>query len=697
MRVSAAASSSLLLLLLPALVSAKALEKRDALAAAATPLDDHPAVATPNAVVPPTVKPGVGTKDAPVDGLDGKPHAGPFVDISADEKTKKPIAGGEDIKKPLPTSLKKLKESAEDWELIPEKNDGVMDATDRKAPKKGTTGTEGGVSERTKKEKGPDGLIGEKTEKDPIAPKEAPPLPHSEEEQIKIKPAAAKGGVTTLTGKPKGAQGLEKPTDLPDKPHDALHPKPVSDSKDGAAHAPPPDVGNGDRPSSLKPTLPYTEGHKTPLSSDDEPEGLIQPFHSFVLSLTMILVSEIGDKTFLVAALMAMRHPRLIVYSAALSALVAMTVLSAVLGHAVPTLLPKRFTAFAAGVLFLVFGAKMLREGLAMPKDSGVGEEMKEVEAELEEQEHLARKQGRRRSSAVPPYMLEAGRGRQAGSRTSNHLPKPPQSPPSDSSRSPSPSGRGMKASVSNAVGGLNNLLSLLLSPAWVQTFIMTFLGEWGDRSQIATIAMAAGQDYWWVTGGAISGHAVCTGVAVLGGRALAGRVSLRVVTLGGAIAFLVFAVIYLLEAIWAHRGNSGKDETATDASSTTNASGKQAEPGGGPPRYLTPGPRPLRRRLPDPSLTGGPQKKQRNRYVYSDDISAEELRTLVIRKCNMMAEKLDVVSEKLHAITRLSGSGGQVKWFEAQGLENTAEDAAKHVEELEDLVEELWKNTPRS
>jgi Ca2+/H+ antiporter, TMEM165/GDT1 family len=95
----------------------------------------------------------------------------------------------------------------------------------------------------------------------------------------------------------------------------------------------------------------------------------------------------------------------------------------------------------------------------------------------------------------------------------------------------------------------------------------MTFLGEWGDRSQIATIAMAAGQDYLWVTGGAVSGHVVCTGVAVIGGRAIAGRVSLRVgtlfhhptltqlltyiVTLGGAIAFLVFGVIYLVEAMY--------------------------------------------------------------------------------------------------------------------------------------------------
>lgn len=75
---------------------------------------------------------------------------------------------------------------------------------------------------------------------------------------------------------------------------------------------------------------------------------------------------------------------------------------------------------------------------------------------------------------------------------------------------------------------GVSNLFSLLLSPAWVQTFAMTFLGEWGDRSQIATIAMAAGQDYWWVTVGAITGHGICTAAAVIGGRAIAGRVSMR-------------------------------------------------------------------------------------------------------------------------------------------------------------------------
>lgn len=56
----------------------------------------------------------------------------------------------------------------------------------------------------------------------------------------------------------------------------------------------------------------------------------------------------------------------------------------------------------------------------------------------------------------------------------------------------------------------------------------MTFVGELGDRSQIATVAMAAGQEYYWVMVGACLGHFICTAIAVLGGSVLAGRVSMR-------------------------------------------------------------------------------------------------------------------------------------------------------------------------
>lgn len=238
----------------------------------------------------------------------------------------------------------------------------------------------------------------------------------------------------------------------------------------------------------------------------------------------MILVSEIGDKTFLVAALMAMKHDRMVVFTAAFGALLVMTVLSAVLGHTVPALIPKRLTSFLAAGLFFVFGAKLLREGMAMDPNEGVGAEMHEVELELEEKELEASKRARR--SSISPYGLEMGVGaRDRKPRPQSRFPTPPRSPSMSPGRSHSPAG----GVVSGVTVGLSNLLSLLLSPAWVQTFVMTFLGEWGDRSQIATIAMAAGQDYWWVTLGALVGHACCTGVAVIGGRAIAGKVSLKV------------------------------------------------------------------------------------------------------------------------------------------------------------------------
>ncbi|RMZ81292.1 hypothetical protein DV737_g2554, partial [Chaetothyriales sp. CBS 132003] len=371
----------------------------------------------------------VGTEHAPVDGKDGMPHEGPWVETEG-ERSRRKDKSKDDV------DVLDVKVSTADTAGLPQSNEGVMDDKNRKKPEDGTRGVEGGVS-----------------------PTICPP-----------------SHTTSLTRRARG-------------------------------------------PSSASTAKP-----------DHEP-AVISPAHSLLLSFAMILVSEIGDKTFLVACLMAMRHDRLLVFSAAYSALIAMTVLSAVLGHAVPAMIPKQYTNFLASGLFLVFGVRMLLDARKIAPDEGVTEEMKEVELELEEKEHAAQHRrstlSRHRSSSASPT----------------------------SSRSPSPSASRFSlarfSAVTAVLDGLANLFSFLLSPAWVQTFVMTFFGEWGDRSQVATIAMAAGQDYWWVTAGALAGHAICTGVAVIGGKAIAGRVSLRTVTLGGAVAFLVFAVVYLLEALY--------------------------------------------------------------------------------------------------------------------------------------------------
>lgn len=75
------------------------------------------------------------------------------------------------------------------------------------------------------------------------------------------------------------------------------------------------------------------------------------------------------------------------------------------------------------------------------------------------------------------------------------------------------------------------------------QAFTLTFLAEWGDRSQIATIAMAAAKNPFGVIFGGLIGHALCTGLAVIGGRMLASRISERTVAILGGILFLFFGI----------------------------------------------------------------------------------------------------------------------------------------------------------
>jgi putative Ca2+/H+ antiporter (TMEM165/GDT1 family) len=105
----------------------------------------------------------------------------------------------------------------------------------------------------------------------------------------------------------------------------------------------------------------------------------------------------------------------------------------------------------------------------------------------------------------------------------------------------------GAAGSASSALDALNNLAQFLFTPMFVQTFVLTFLAEWGDRSQIATIALAAAEDVVGVSLGASIAHCMCTGAAVLGGRFLAAKISVRTVTLVGGFIFLGFALTSLL------------------------------------------------------------------------------------------------------------------------------------------------------
>ena len=80
------------------------------------------------------------------------------------------------------------------------------------------------------------------------------------------------------------------------------------------------------------------------------------------------------------------------------------------------------------------------------------------------------------------------------------------------------------------------------------EAFVLTFMAEWGDRTQIATIALAAGNNPIGVTIGAILGHAICAAIAVIGGKLIAGRISERQITFIGGCLFLIFGVVAAME-----------------------------------------------------------------------------------------------------------------------------------------------------
>ncbi|XP_008796982.2 GDT1-like protein 4 isoform X1 [Phoenix dactylifera] len=203
-------------------------------------------------------------------------------------------------------------------------------------------------------------------------------------------------------------------------------------------------------------------------------------FDAFFASISMIIVSEIGDETFIIAALLAMRHPKSIVLSGALFALIVMTVLSTGLGRIVPNLISRKHTNSAATVLYAFFGLRLLYIAWRSNSKASQKKEMEDVEEKL-----------------------ETGQGKSTFRR----------------------------------------FFSRFCTPIFLESFILTFLAEWGDRSQIATIALATHKNAVGVAVGATLGHMICTSLAVVGGSMLASKISQRTVATIGGLLFLGFSL----------------------------------------------------------------------------------------------------------------------------------------------------------
>lgn len=221
--------------------------------------------------------------------------------------------------------------------------------------------------------------------------------------------------------------------------------------------------------------------------------------HAFLASFSVIIVSELGDKTFIITAIMAMKNSRLLVLISSSMALLMMTLLSVGMGVAV-TIVPKLYTHYASIVLFFGFGLKMLHEAFYFKE----GSEAAEFEETLEEQEKSSRSQDQKKAHLKDDTQDDS----RAKVQTVNKQTEVPQT-------NTSPFSQWLR-------------IALKPAPLMINVFTMIFVAEWGDRSQISTVILAARENATGVFLGSLLGHTLCTALAVMCGRIVADVISVK-------------------------------------------------------------------------------------------------------------------------------------------------------------------------
>lgn len=210
----------------------------------------------------------------------------------------------------------------------------------------------------------------------------------------------------------------------------------------------------------------------------------------FVASLSLIFLSEIGDKTFFICAILAMRLGRWISFLGTTFALATMTLLSVGIGVAFNAVPDAMRTSIPVGkylsvALLFFFGVRSLLNGMQASEEEG-GELV-----DAEETVELATQSGRVRNEDEEKSEMDFRK----------------------------------------------KLRSVFVVSALI------FVAEWGDRSMLTTIALGASQSPLGVALGGIVGHILAAIIAVLGGSLISNFISEKSVNFVSGLLFIIFAI----------------------------------------------------------------------------------------------------------------------------------------------------------
>eukprot|EP01029_Cantina_marsupialis_P020015 TRINITY_DN4663_c0_g3_i1.p1 TRINITY_DN4663_c0_g3~~TRINITY_DN4663_c0_g3_i1.p1 ORF type:complete len:354 (-),score=126.09 TRINITY_DN4663_c0_g3_i1:630-1691(-) len=319
--------------------------------------------------------------------------------------------------------------------------------------------------------------------------------------------------------------------------------------------------------------------------NNDEDDNDSNFLRSFLESMGMIFATEMFDKTFFLAALMASKTSRIVVFLGAFMALVIMTVLSTAFGAAAAELIPIEIMHYSAIAIFVFFALKMLKEAYDFdptePNEelaelelelgvTGEGADRIEIDSEAESESSGDKDEKDEKETptnsdevviTIPSDDIVADTNEKDMEESDNKSINSVESIQSGENKSESEKEQDKeqedddiekkKTSIATTESKTENKAKLEDKTMWAilfQVFSMTFFAEWGDRSQFATITLASTRNVYGVTLGGIIGHGCCTFLAVLCGKFLSTKISERTILIFGGILFLLFAGFDLLE-----------------------------------------------------------------------------------------------------------------------------------------------------
>lgn len=202
-------------------------------------------------------------------------------------------------------------------------------------------------------------------------------------------------------------------------------------------------------------------------------------WEGFAQSFILIFLAEIGDRTFIVVTLFSTKLNPIWLFILGSIGMSGMHILSVLIGAAFPLLLSKSVTEIICVVLFFLFGAVMIYQGVN-------NEEGEDEEAEVQKavEEHDEKKASAVKPSLVAEYLF---------------------------------------------------FMSLILCQ------------EWGDKSQLAAIALASRYEIWGIIIGGCIAHILCILLALILGKVLKELVPDRIITLAGGVLFILFGIYQLV------------------------------------------------------------------------------------------------------------------------------------------------------